>query len=599
MNADNKKIGIAIYKASQGFSELSDFSLNKSDTWASKIVDIRTDLSKIENLEANRSICMIMPLKDGDYFIVVVSLINGTRSNDNITAWIYVPNTVNENCFSKIYDLTKAVKDQISTQNFNKSNIEKILGEIQYETDIAKWINLESIKSCKTIGYYKLNAEKFSLKDVLDVDCLNSPSFRKYERVFLIEDDLKCLSCEEIELPEHISKSIVIEPLNQLKANGFIPYIGEKEFSNKIRIFVGEKITIVWKNKKDDRYDKIEKSVVISQGFKDNELYPNLDDYKLTIKEHCVEVIDAETGETIEKYELRINGQTNNFKFIAQKLESANIMVGAKDYEVYNGQHNLKDNKQITVKLEKKMNKYNVSIEDAHSLLNASIESKEKIEKSPIKGYKIEKITSNGQKNKTIKLRYDRFDKTTYIILIIAFLIGAGLSFGTTYYFMNKKIDELKLKLRKETNELNKLKSSQTAEYNKPQEPSSSESYNAIDYLNNHDEWVKSDMEKIQGLKGLWDALVGYKSKDILKFENTLKESDKFKRILDKIDAIKDKNEKFSAENETIVFDNYMKNLNKPSTTQQAKSGNSNKNSKTGKENKLDKKQQSDPMFQK
>lgn len=586
MNADNKKIGIAIYKALQGFEELTDFSLNKSDTWASKIVDIRTDLSKIENLEANRPICMIMPLKDGDYFIVVVSLINGTRSNDNITAWIYIPNTVNEKDFSKIYNLTKEVKDQISKQNFNKSDIEEKLGEIQYETDIPEWINLESIESCKTTGYYKLNNVEFSLKDVLDVDCLNSPSFRKYERVFLINDGLSCPEYEEIKLPSPITKSKVIQPLNSLKANGFIPYIGEKKFSNKIRIFVGEKITVVWKNEKDDRYIDITKSVKVSENFEDK-LYPNQNDYKLTINKDCVKVVDKDkTDSSIKEYKLLINGKSvdSSYVFSENGFNEANIIVNAEGYEKYEKKHNLKDNKQITIKLEKKLIKYSCTIGG----VEFTAKTKDKI--SNIEGAEVK--YNKIKEEYTVSLIKPKLSSNKK--LAIAFVIGLVLGFGATatYYFMNKKIAK---ETGKTINEFPQNADSSESKETIPPQDNSDEC--AIDYLNNHNEWKKSEMENIPELKGLWDALVGYKSKDILDFENTLKESDKFKQILEKIDAIKDKNEKFSAENETIVFNDYMNSLNKPSTTQQAEDGNSNRNSITGKENKQGNNQQPGQMF--
>lgn len=586
MNADNKKIGIAIYKALQGFEELTDFSLNKSDTWASKIVDIRTDLSKIENLEANRPICMIMPLKDGDYFIVVVSLINGTRSNDNITAWIYIPNTVNEKDFSKIYNLTKEVKDQISKQNFNKSDIEEKLGEIQYETDIPEWINLESIESCKTTGYYKLNNVEFSLKDVLDVDCLNSPSFRKYEKVFLINDGLSCPEYEEIKLPSPITKSKVIQPLNSLKANGFIPYIGEKKFSNKIRIFVGEKITVVWKNEKDDRYIDITKSVKVSENFEDK-LYPNQNDYKLTINKDCVKVVDKDkTDSSIKEYKLLINGKSvdSSYVFSENGFNEANIIVNAEGYEKYEKKHNLKDNKQITIKLEKKLIKYSCTIGG----VEFTAKTKDKI--SNIEGAEVK--YNKIKEEYTVSLIKPKLSSNKK--LAIAFVIGLVLGFGATatYYFMNKKIAK---ETGKTINEFPQNADSSESKETIPPQDNSDEC--AIDYLNNHNEWKKSEMENIPELKGLWDALVGYKSKDILDFENTLKESDKFKQILEKIDAIKDKNEKFSAENETIVFNDYMNSLNKPSTTQQAEDGNSNRNSITGKENKQGNNQQPGQMF--
>ena len=438
-----------------------------------------------------------------------------------------------------------------------------------------------------------MNNVEFSLKDVLDVDCLNSPSFRKYEKVFLINDGLSCPEYEEIKLPSPITKSKVIQPLNSLKANGFIPYIGEKKFSNKIRIFVGEKITVVWKNEKDDRYIDITKSVKVSENFEDK-LYPNQNDYKLTINKDCVKVVDKDkTDSSIKEYKLLINGKSvdSSYVFSENGFNEANIIVNAEGYEKYEKKHNLKDNKQITIKLEKKLIKYSCTIGG----VEFTAKTKDKI--SNIEGFEVkynkikEEYTLSPIKPKLSS------NKMLWIILIIAFLIGGG-SFGTTYYFMDKKIDELKIKLNTETNELNKLKSSQTAEYNKPQESSSSESYTAISYLDNNAEWKKSEMENISEFKGLWDALVGYKSKDILNFENTLKESDKFKQILEKIDAIKDKNEKFSAENETIVFNDYMNSLNKPSTTQQAEDGNSNRNSITGKENKQGNNQQPGLMLQ-
>ena len=84
-----KKIGIAIKKTSQGSGDATFFN---SGEWRNKVVDIRDILKQVTGFNSE-DFLTFMSFDSLGCYITLVRRIGG-RDGDNVSAWIFIPNTV-------------------------------------------------------------------------------------------------------------------------------------------------------------------------------------------------------------------------------------------------------------------------------------------------------------------------------------------------------------------------------------------------------------------------------------------------------------------------------------------------------------------------
>ena len=416
------KLSIVVMTSSCGMKVVHKSNNELTEDWIRHVDDIAECkwfnfseyLLVLKNIESGHLIGVVFPFKGG--------------RNESWFAYIYVPKNIRikgENLETLINKVSHNLKDG----NCDKVLFDDMFGDEYPIYDIERTINISDKKkslACRKYG------DLFNLKELLDG--LNQTYYSDYKYIFFIDKNTS-FNNDVINLTsKSIKKEIVIKHLE--KKGDFVPYYNNNKFEKDIILESDTKITIVWKNEKDDRYIDITKSVEVSENFEDK-LYPNQNDYKLTIEKDCVKVVDKDkTDSSIKEYKLLINGKSveSFYEFSENELNEANIIVNAEGYEKYEKKHNLKDNKQITIKLEKKLIKYSCTIGG----VEFTAKTKNKI--SNIAGFEVEynKIKEECTLS-PIKPKLSS-NKMLWIILIIAFLIGGG-SFGTTYYFMNKKID--------------------------------------------------------------------------------------------------------------------------------------------------------------
>ena len=88
---DNNKLGLKIVRINQGYTDL--FEINGDQVWTKNVWDIRKDLENIDNLDGSSAVLMLTSVDIG-HILTVASLIEG-RITDCISAWIYVPASIN------------------------------------------------------------------------------------------------------------------------------------------------------------------------------------------------------------------------------------------------------------------------------------------------------------------------------------------------------------------------------------------------------------------------------------------------------------------------------------------------------------------------
>ena len=88
---DNNKLGLKIVRINQGYTDLLE--INGDQIWTKNVWDIRKDLENIDNLDGSSAVLMLTSIDTG-HILTVASLIEG-RITDCISAWMYVPASIN------------------------------------------------------------------------------------------------------------------------------------------------------------------------------------------------------------------------------------------------------------------------------------------------------------------------------------------------------------------------------------------------------------------------------------------------------------------------------------------------------------------------
>lgn len=178
------------------------------------------------------------------------------------------------------------------------------------------------------------------------------------------------------------------------------------------------------------------------------------------------------------------------------------------------------------------------------------ISGNRKRKNSPVKGY----VTENGYVTRNDKnyLRFKPFTRkfwiTCLICSIIVLLLGVCGGYALNDFIGGKADNQEVSKLTKENTELkNRIKELEKRNYNYTPKgaTNNNEDYSldaAVSYLDNNNKWNRTEMEKFDDLKGLWDALNERLFDDIIKYEAKLKQSVTFSEVLQAVKANKHKN---------------------------------------------------------
>ena len=159
---------------------------------------------------------------------------------------------------------------------------------------------------------------------------------------------------------------------------------------------------------------------------------------------------------------------------------------------------------------------------------------------SPVKGY----VTENGYVTRNDKnyLRFKPFTRkfwiTCLICSIIVLLLGICGGYALNDFIGGKADNQEVGKLTKENDDLkSRIKELEKRNYNYVPKGSESNSDEksvdaAISYIDHNNVWNRTEMEKHEPLKGLWDAMNERRFDDILAYDNVLGKSAIFKELV-------------------------------------------------------------------
>lgn len=525
---DNNKLGLKIVRINQGYTDL--FEINGDQVWTKNVWDIRKDLENIDNLDGSSAVLMLTSVDTG-HILTVASLIEG-RITDCISAWIYVPASINI-AGKELVEIVDAVKKEILANERNDERLTQLLSKT-YESAPASRITTKSNGEKCAFRYYGQGA-KYTLSELLKDMCQSY--YKSYKSVFLLDNSskLKCLQGDNLSDQKVYSMVVVKSPGN---IDSFVPYIGERPFVGQIYAIEGGTIDIEWRR---DGYMPIHTKSTIAPVAKYSVPTPN--QYVRVLNYNYIKVVD-EWSQRVTDYDLYVAKQriskNEDIRISEATLNNVWVEIHAEGFEPISGHLNLTQPVQLKLVKETYAYEFLLPLKNEEGYYPIKISGNRKMKNSPVKGY----VTENGYVTRNDKnyLRFKPFTRkfwiTCLICSIIVLLLGICGGYALNDFIGGKADNQEVGKLTKENDDLkSRIKELEKRNYNYVPKGSESNSDEklvdaAISYIDHNNVWNRTEMEKHEPLKGLWDAMNERRFDDILAYENVLGKSAIFKELV-------------------------------------------------------------------
>lgn len=529
----DNKLGLKIVRVNQGSSKL--FDRNDDQIWSKNIRDVRKELEIIDNLDGSSAVLMLTCIENG-YMLTVSKFIEG-RTSDCLSAWIYVPSTINITG-KQLVEKVEAVKQEILANERDDERLSQLFS-MTYES-IQTNIDVKGNGDKYAYRYYGPGA-KFTLSELLDA--MHQSYYKNYKSIFLLDKStkLRCLSGDDL-TDKKVSSLVLIEYPGIL--DSFVPYIDEKPFVKSMYAVEGDRIKIEWRR---HGYKSIQTESIVAKDMKYSIPTPN--QYQRVIPYSTIKVVD-EYGTSINDYELFVNQKYINKgeQIIVNEavVDNVSLTISANGYEsqICNNV-NLNQDIKVILKKEKFKYKFMLPLMNEEGYYPIEISRNSELKDSPVEGYYAENgyIKRNG-KNYLIYKPLKAFKRSYLIFGLVCLLIIFKLGICGGYVVSNYigggdsgQVTELQNQIKvleSRNQELEKkIKENQVTNAETPKATKTLEE--AITYLETHEIWKLKEMEEYTDLEDLW-CFINYRDfNKIKKFEKKLKSSNRFMRLLTEI----------------------------------------------------------------
>ena len=429
---NNNKSGLKIVRINQGYTDLLE--INGNSVWTKNIWDIRKDLEHINNLDDSIAVLMLTSIDTG-HILTVASIIEG-RISDCISAWIYVPASINISG-KELVEIVDAVKKEVLA---NERNDEKLRNLFSKEYELAPATKIAGGTAGEKCAYrYYGHGIQYTLSELLQDMCQSY--YQNYKSIFLLDNStkLRCLSGDNL-TDRKVYAMLVINAPD--KVNSFVPYFEGQPFVGQIYGVDGDILEIEWKR---NSYESIRTKTTISKDFKFSLPMPN--QYKILIPYSRIKVVD-QWNMHIKEYTLRIENMIVNsgcnIPIREAAIKEIKVEIEAEGYETFSKYIDLRQSH--TIRLTEKMYEYQFSIplyksENSHIF---TLKTPKKLSISPIDGYIVlgKKIYTDCI-NKLVFQPTKLFNWLTILLSFVALSLGICGGYYLCYNY-DKNVAQLK-----------------------------------------------------------------------------------------------------------------------------------------------------------
>lgn len=529
------KLGLKIAKSYTGYTD--GFGVNENTAWIKSVRDTRDDCKHVLGLkeDCDTSVIMYSATQVGEFY-TIVSKIAG-RQTDFISAWIYCPLDI-EIPGPELSKIIEATRQEILANEVNEDRLLKLFSNEYNQVRIPKTCT-PTEGNLYAVRYYGSETMYGSLSELLGSN-MAQPENKEYKGIFLIDSKSTikgspdCVNITKVPLKE----SFILNPPKE--ALGYTPFYNGSPFTSPVRLIKGDKLTITWR--KEEFKDVTTETIIDGPETKINAVTEV--DERVVIRLGDFDIHDEEGRVDKENLTIRVgNVEINNNQNAAihvSNLENCELSILGEGYKQFRKHVDLR-NKPVSIRLETNSYVYECRIpleleEGVKAECKATIKSNRRFEHTPIKGYHSRQgFYYNAD---TIDLYYEepRNNKRTLIIALIGLLAGLIIGATSIGFLANNKIKKLeKVNQKAQTEQTEKIEKER-------QEQQAKKSIKAaINYLNEHTDWVKTEMEQYEKLKGVWNELNTYQYES-LKRHTDLTKSKRYDEIINLFDALNNAN---------------------------------------------------------
>ena len=516
--------------------------------WKTVILDLRDDFM---NLSKNQDIEEFYPVIASDLGICVgvVRMLPGSRPNDHLVAWLFIPPGTSISG-QKLYDKLRKLREIIGESKIDVDKCRKIE---DWESDNDTNFLLSKQKS-DSKAYFRVETTDFNMIEILDK--LYQESYFYYKVVYLLKmKDRSCSFPVNWDM-ENISEKFV-EETKVLR----IPQIPDG-----VKVIIGESTLSTENNNNIGNYripSNIDEAEVTRDGFKNilvsglsdfenDHFFSNLSWEKIIKRDFFIINGSDKNNKEIPSFTLYLNNQQlySEICLPENELSKVDIAVEANGYKKFKGAVDLKNyssKSPFVIELTKEEKTYDL-------VIPYSVKSRKDKIKYPIsienwRECSIEGYRKNECKNE-IRFEYDsRYwirsnGKLIILVLFLVLLLGGGIGTGMEFMIAKNYISEMEkeksdsicklndkiLQLEKKQKSVTFVNTDVSANINNTIIDNS-----AILDLDSNKVWQRGQMNSIKCLEGLWDDLNSRKKTRIMKWNEKLSQSNKWKKIRDNV----------------------------------------------------------------
>lgn len=361
----------------------------------------------------------------------------------------------------------------------------------------------------------------------------NQSEYNQYGVIFVLGENMSAVGIEDnANLSDKVINSHVWFSKSELKGleDGVSVYYGDKPLDGPILVESKDQIELTFKK----------------EGFLDQRIKISVTDgsvgnlvWRVNVTKEMFDVRDEKTNKPIlSPVRIYINDDEIPYELEESKMKvSQNVKVKAKGFEPYDKKCQIEVGKTIDIKLKKKPIECYISIgENTNTkikFLDDEIQEKCCSGNSPIPGYKVDfkKLSPNillipessGKKSPSepgpsvLKKILKVF--LPILIMLIAFVAGFVVGNKHLGRDNSQRIDGQETIVEDIQAQETATPILSSGEIDKQQKSEDLKEI-ANKYLSGHDVWNRDEMEKIELLKGVWDAMNTYNYKAIKKADN-------------------------------------------------------------------------------
>ena len=522
-----------ILKITNG-GEAETFSINKQEAWARFASDARSAIKELQGFDGSDKTVFLLKFlgREGFLLSVVNARPEGSgRPNDNTAAWIFVPSSIEIAAHEMELVLTQVSEAISESKGINKDKLDEIFNkEYPSKNVLIPAVGTIASNADGTFALRYYNSD-YTLEEILG-ERLAQTEYAKYKGLFLVDKKSGITPLSDHVLNFEPKPFISISPLKSVDGfvAGFSNASGFVKFDREIEIPTGKKISIEWRK---DNYAPVVKNFTAGLD-KTQKLEINDSDKKIRIQRSWFVVTDSR-GVTIPKAQITINHQlmTNDYLDVPENLLALGISVdvNANGYEDFQEKYkNLSARNVIQLQRRVYNSEYIVPIYDGEKhICNAKLtfSAKQKISKSPLKGYEIE-----GHNELVYCIEFMSKLKTFaygFISCLVLFLLIAGMQAMEDYEFQFSWPPFKPVVAQQNPTDNDGMTGDED-----DSNANDSLTVKAIKYLDSHTSWNKDSLENNEITRGLFDELNEFKVEDLKgRFEEKLSSSQNLQKVVE------------------------------------------------------------------